>query len=230
MKTLLFLVVFTFGVFLTNNLFSQKLKATDTEVKIKKDERLAISIVSEAEIKSLQKSWGSYLKKNYKAKIKTGKNFLAANVVLVPTVSIKPINIYTYFKEQENGCEFVVAAEIDSVDFISQKIYPDEYKNLKTFSLDFITNFLKMQYSKLIKEKQKAVNKSVREELKMQKKINSLEKSISKDSEKIQNLQKKIEQSKIEIEKNKSILPELNKKTEEKRLILKELEKRKDKL
>lgn len=230
MKKLIFLSLFIFCIFSTNRLFSQKVKATDSEVKIKKEDRSAISIVSEAEIKSLQKSWANFLKKNYKAKIKSGKNSVISNAVLVPTISIKAINIYSYFKEHENGSEFIIAAEIDSVDFISLKNYPDEFKSLKSFSVDFITNFLKLQYSKLIKEKQKAVNKSVKEELKMQKKINSLERSISKDSDKIQNLQKRIEQSKIEIEKSKAILPELNKKTEEKRIILKELEKRKEKL
>jgi uncharacterized coiled-coil protein SlyX len=214
----------------SQNIFSQAVKATDTEVKISKDKQSAISIISEAEINSLQKSWASYLKKNYNAKNKSRKNTLASSGLLIPSISIKPLNLYSFFEKNEQGSEMIITAEIDSVAFISPETYPDEFKSLKAFSSDFVISYLKSQYSQLIKDKQKDINKSVKEELKMQKKINNLEKSISRDNNNIQRLQKRIEENKVQIDRNKNILPELNKKTSEKRNSLKELEKRKDKL
>jgi len=230
MKNHLVFIVFSFNIFYSSIAFSQYIKSNEVRIKINKEERSAVSIISEAEIKPFQKAWADNMKKNYNAKSSSNNKSVISNAVIVPTLSTNPINVYAFFNENKEGCEIAVAAEMEAEKFISSKDYPDEYKRLKSITESFVINFLKTKYEDLIKEQQKAVNKSVKQEIKMQKNINSLEKSISKDSENIQKLQKRIEQSKIEIEKNEALLPEIKKETDAKRAGLKELESRKEKL
>ena len=106
MKQLLFLILFTFNIFSSLVVFSQSITSNDVKVKVDKEERAAISINSEAEIKSLEKAWSDFIKKNYKGKTKSGDNPMVSKALIIPEISPNPINVFAFFNEKKRRVRY----------------------------------------------------------------------------------------------------------------------------
>ncbi|MDD3876334.1 MAG: hypothetical protein PHT69_06910 [Bacteroidales bacterium] len=218
------------GVFCLTVLFSQTYRSTVTSVDIQRTVRPAISIVSEAEYKLLQKSWASYLKKEFNNKSKSKRNTVTSTGIIIPSISVNPVNVYAFFSNHRDGSEMILALEMSEGNFISQTNYTQEFQTFSTLAENFVKNYCKEKLNQVIKEREKALKKQTKQEAKLRKRNRNLERQIAQDNKTIQQRQRRIESNNSEIETNTSTLRDLGKTIEDQKNEIKELERRKEEL
>jgi len=196
----IFLLTLALSLVFNLQMFSQTYKSKITSVEINNSVRPAISIVSEAELKSLQKEWNSFLKKDFKAKTKSTKNTVNAESAIMPDISSNPINIYSIFNKNQNGTEIVLAFEMDKDNFASNTNFSDEFEKLSNLAERFVTNHCLSDLTVLLKNKEKILRKNKKREAKLIKDNKRIERAIERDiTQKNINL-KNIEKNKEELE------------------------------
>ncbi len=207
--------------------WGQKIQAVDVTTKVNKVDRPAIMVASEAEVKPLQAAWAAHLKKSFKVKAKKSRNAVTAEAASIPSISENKFDLNTTYKMTPEGCEMIVTGASGYDMFFSPKDQPEAYRKLKTEVEEFVKSYMAVHYDKLIAEKQKVIDASVKEEQAMEKEVVKLEKSNAKAAATIEKLQKQIDRDGATIQSNKEALPTMKQTIEQKKVLLKELEAKK---
>ncbi len=227
MKKTISLIAITTVIFLLlvpRTSVAQEIKAVDLNVKIDKEKRPGFSVACDAEIKPLQSAWAAYLKKNFKLKVNTGRNEVSVENASIPSVSAATFNLLTTYKLTAEGCEMIVTAAAGGAIYFSASEHPEDFKKLKTLVIDFVKSFMVANYDGLIKEKQKVIDASVKEQSSMEKEIKKLGDENEKAAKTIEDLQKQIEKNNATIQRNKEMIPTMKETIEQKKTLLKALE------
>lgn len=227
MKKLMLVLAVMLALTVGKTAVAQKIQAVDVTVKVNKADRPGIMVASEAEVKPLQKAWAAHLKKNFKVKVKTSRNAVLAEAASIPAISENKFDLNTTYKMTPEGCEMVVTGASGYDMYFSPKDQPEAYRKLKTEVEEFVKSYMAEAYDKLIAEKQKVIDASVKEEQAMEKEVVKLEKSNAKAAKTIEKLQKQIERDSATIQSNKEALPTMKQTIEQKKVLLKELEAKK---
>ena len=227
MKNLIFVIALLAFFVAGNHVSAQTIKAEDVTVKVDKVERPAISVTSEADMESIQDAWASYLKKTYKVKVKTSKNEVTAEAASIPEISASLFDLNTTYKTSSGGCEMIVTASAGYDIYFSPKEHAEDYRKLKSVVEEFVRMHVAEEYDDMIKDKQKEVDASIKDQENMDKEIAKLEKDIVDANETILKLQKQIEENSATIKTDKEALPGLMAAIEKHKALLSELQSKK---
>jgi len=223
-KQTLLLLVF---IIISAALSSQTYTANITTTSVNRNVQPAISVVSEADVRGLQKSWEKHLKKQYKGKASSRRNTVTASAIVIPSISAQPVNIYAFFNNHRDGSELIAAVEMSEGSFVSQTNYSQEFQALKTMTETFVRDYCREKLSGLIKEKQKNLRKQKKLEAKLNKTNKKLERLIERSNRSIQQNQRRIEQSNAEIKENTGTIRDLRKTIDAQSNEIRQLERRK---
>ena len=227
MKKLFFVIAMLVTFVAGNQVIAQTIKAEDVTVKVDKVERPAISVTSEADIDAIQEAWASYLKKTYKVKVKTSKNEVMAEAASIPEISASIFDLNTIYKTTSGGSEMIVTAAAGYDIYYSPNEHGDDYRKLKTVVEEFVRMHVATQYDETIKNKQKEIDASIKDQENMQKEIAKLEKDIVEANETILKLQKQIEENSATLKTDKEALPGLAEAIEKHKALLTEMQAKK---
>jgi peptidoglycan hydrolase CwlO-like protein len=223
MKTHKILILATLLIFSSFIYAQSTVQVRDINTMIDGNSRPAFVISSEAEAKPLMSEWKKFLKKEHKIKTRSSRSTITAEKVSIGTITSKQFDLFTLFNVTPQGTDMIVAASLGYDIYFSPNGYPEEYNRLKTLSTNFINEYLKARFDNLIKDKEKVVERALKDENNLIKDINKLEKNLEKENKQLQNLKKSIEKNKTDLDNYRKQLPEMKETIEEKRKILNDL-------
>lgn len=162
--------------------------------------RTCLMVKLDPEPKTLKKAWISFLKKEYKIKLKgmgmfSNKDLLHKEEVIIPKLSQKQMDFYTYIVQDENsnGSEMKVFASLGYDIYLNEEQYPVEFKAMNEMIVSFLKEYLPKYYNKQISESA-AIVKSLNND------ILRLKDNMKDNQGSIEKLGKEIEKNKASIE------------------------------
>lgn len=182
--------------------------------------RPCLVVQYDASPKEVKKAWASYMKKNYKIKIKgisliSDKRIIDAQDVSIPFISDKRMNMYASVEDKPTGSELRYFMSFGYDFFIGPENYPSSFQAmdslLKNFSEIFLTKFYADETADYLKEIKgyerdiKKKNKSIEKNIKSSKKssvavASALESKNTALRMEIQQIQSKIDKIKSQID------------------------------
>lgn len=203
MKTIL---VFSFAMVIALNIFGQKITVTEKIEKIAKgDYNSLVVFIPEESMKRVISEWKIKMK-NADAKVDGNTEVFADNAKL-PDLSDSTIDVYSIFKEKENGVEMIVAFNLNGT-FLNSKDHELKFKvalnMLKCFAIN-INEKLEQEMQELEKLNVKNENLMIISR-NLESEIAGFKEKIAVAEEDIQKNSKKIEDLKADIDKQKKVV------------------------
>ncbi|MEM6967578.1 MAG: hypothetical protein AAF573_22630, partial [Bacteroidota bacterium] len=166
--------------------------------------RPCISIQMEPKTKAVKGELKDWLKDNHDFKLKgfgflVNKDVLRAEEVNIPAISDNEMDFYAEIVENDNVTEMNIFASFGYDIHISKEKYPQEYRALKSMTLDFLSEYLPDYYQDKVEDTQELLSD-------IQNERNDLKEDVEENEEEIAELKKENIDLKNEInEKNAKI-------------------------
>ena len=211
MKKCIFSLVVT--VLVTQLAFSQKVEVIESTCEFSSGSNNALGItILKSDAKTVQKAWEK-LMKNYGAKVKSKKEIFADDAS-IKSISDNTVDIYATVNQERKSedVHLKVAFDLGGA-YLSSSQHPDKYKAAEKIMQDFALELIADSYTNVISDKEKELDKMIRNRDKVKNDKEHLEKQnkdyadrIEKNKKEIEKREKELEEKNVEIEeKNKEI-------------------------
>ena len=211
MKKCIFSLVVT--VLVTQLSFSQKVEVIESTCEFSSGSNNALGItILKSDAKTVQKAWEK-LMKNYGAKVKSKKEIFADDAS-INSISDNTVDVYAIVNQERKSEDVYLKVAFDlGGAYLSSSQHPDKYKAAEKIMQDFALELIADSYTNVISDKEKELDKMIRNRDKVKNDKEHLEKQnkdyadrIEKNKKEIEKREKELEEKNVEIEeKNKEI-------------------------
>lgn len=154
----------------------------------------------------VQNAWKSLLKNYKNEKIKSSKNEIFGDNILIKEFGNNPVDVYTTFEENKKDMtvKMHVAFDLGGAYLSSTSDQKDKYNEAEKIIKDFAVKMTKTPLQQKVKDAEKAQSKLEDEQKKLEKDNNNLKQTISDNKDKISKAEKDIAAKQVELEKKKA--------------------------
>lgn len=134
----------------------------------------------------LKSAFNDYMKKNFKLRTKkNGRHSLVVPEATLPQVITRRGDLHVQFSNDTGRLEMAIAFMMGYDIYLNSREYPQEMERFKDFFVNFLYNYYKDYYEKMIRAKEKVL-KDLRSQIATnEKKVKSLQRDIEKTEKRI---------------------------------------------
>lgn len=153
----------------------------------------------------VQSAWKSLMKDYKNEKVKTSKNEIFGDNILIKEFGNNPVDVYATFEEnkKEMSVKMHVAIDLGGAYLSSSSEHKDKYKEAEKIIRDFAVKMTKAPLQERVKEAEKVQSKLEDEQKDLEKENKSLKGDVEDNKGKITKAEKEIVGKEAELEKKK---------------------------
>lgn len=153
----------------------------------------------------VQNAWKSLLKNYKNEKVKSSKNEVFGDNILIKEFGNNPVDVYTTFEENKKDMtvKMHVAFDLGGAYLSSTSDQKDKYREAEKIIKDFAVKMTKTPLQQKVKDAEKAQSKLEDEQKSLEKDNKNLKQTISDNKDKISKAEKDISAKEVELEKKK---------------------------
>jgi hypothetical protein len=186
-------------------LVAQGLQPMVSTIKHDKQNIACWVINADPEPKTLKKAWNTFLKDNYRFKLKgiglfANKDLLQAEAVRVGVISKTPVNFFTHIVEDDSGSEMKVFVS-DQQQYFSSNYQESQFNELADIMKSFLKSYLPQYHQSKINDTEIRISELNQE-------TEDLEEEIAENLESIEEMENEIVEMRKQLESNRAKLVE----------------------
>ena len=211
-----------FAILFSTLLSAQSLTVENGRVEYDDQNMPAIKVVMNPKPDKVKDEFRDYVKDNYDVKMKgigflSNKDVLSAEGTVISRISDKEMDFRAKVVERGDATEMYVFGSFGYDIFVDPEQYPNEYRAMKTLTVNFLNDFLPDYYKDRIDETQEMLSdlKEEREDLNddiadNEKKIEELKKENEEKRNKLNEVEENISEAESKLNLRKDSLKKIN--------------------